>query len=1188
MEPVTTSQPDPRPKNAPGHLDIRASRSNVIDRIQHNQKTLINRNSKADARVREDVDNITKTLFDEIDSANTDIIASPNTVMPENELQQLRENWILKCDDLLGPIPLKLPPFREVNHNIPTIDDGIRYNYHMPRCPESLQTELRDKIDRYTTAGWWESKATYSAAPLLCIPKKNGKLRTVVDARKRNENTFKDVTPFPDQDLIRMDVARAKCRTKIDMSDAYEQIRVEPADVWKTAFASTLGTFISHVMQQGDCNAPATFQRLMTWIFRKHIGIFVRVYLDDIFVYSDTISDHEIHLEKIFDILRLHKLYLSRSKLDLYSVDMDCLGHRIDDRGLHADSDKMNRIYEWRTPRSYHEVQRLLGLIQYIAHFMPDVSAYTSPLESICRNNAPFYWRPLHETCLSRIKDLARKAPILRPIDARLTEPIWVISDASGFGMGALYGQGPEWQTCRPAGLMSKKFTSAQRSYRTFEHEALACIEALMKWEDKLVGRRFIIVTDHEALETIKTTNRDGKSGRLVRWDEYLSRFTFTVTHVPGEKNKVADCLSRYYENDRTDEVHDSHHYSNADVRLDPNYEDLTDLRLKEIQSVSIRAKRLHEREEIRVEEADQLVAANRLSHEEPRPDDSTELTVNDAIQSGPSLRAITFGDSSFMLAVKQGYKQDTMFSKVINHPEHFTTFRLIDGLLLVKNRAGEECLCIPRWQLENKRSLSEIVIDHAHWTLGHIGPQKTSEYARRWFWWPRMGKDIEKFCFSCGTCHMMKTSNLPKPGLLHNLPVPQRPWQSIGMDFCGPFPQCRDFDYLWVIICRLTTMVHLIPVTVRTSVTELSWFYIRDIIRLHGMPESIVSDRDSKFTAKFWRDLHQSTGTRLLMSTSFHPPSDGHSERAIRATAQTLRSMVSPDQTDWAIRVPLAEFALNSSINSSTGFAPFELNYGYMPRLVPFPTADIKYPGVREFAQRARANLEIAHDAIIEARVAATFQANKHRAVEIPFKVNDMVYLSTANLNLPKSRAKKLAPKFIGPFRVTESFPLTSNYVLDLSDELKARRIHPRFHASLLRPFQPNDDGIFPSRESKHFYDFGMPDDDEWLVDEIIGHQFINNTIQFNVRWTAGDHTWEDWDVVRSLEAVDNYFSLMGVKRWQELPNRLNAHPVVPSVPLRVAPRAPVPSQRGKSHPVPASVRRSKRKVTPIEKLNI
>ena len=144
---------------------------------------------------------------------------------------------------------------------------------------------------------------------------------------------------------------------------------------------------------------------------------------------------------------------------------MECLGHIIDDQGLHADSDKMECILEWCTPRSLNEVQRLVGLVQYIAHFLPDVLAYTSPLENICKGGQPFHWRPIHKTCLQHIKNLARKTPILYPIDMKKDEPIWIICDASAFGIGVVYGQGPDWRTCHLAGFMSKKFTTVQRSY---------------------------------------------------------------------------------------------------------------------------------------------------------------------------------------------------------------------------------------------------------------------------------------------------------------------------------------------------------------------------------------------------------------------------------------------------------------------------------------------------------------------------------------------------------------------------------------------------------------------------------------------------------------------------------------------------------------------------------------------------
>jgi hypothetical protein len=191
--------------------------------------------------------------------------------LTEEDIPRLRKQWVDNCQDIMNGVPNELPPVRGVNHHIPLIDDNKRYNYHLPRCPDALKPQLLEKIARYTRAGWWESVQTDQAAPILCIPKKNMTLRTALDGRKRNDNTVKDVTPFPDQDQIRLEVAGATVRSKIDFSDAYEQIRIEPEDVWKSAFATIYGTYVSHTMQIGDCNAPATFQRVMTMLFRDYI-----------------------------------------------------------------------------------------------------------------------------------------------------------------------------------------------------------------------------------------------------------------------------------------------------------------------------------------------------------------------------------------------------------------------------------------------------------------------------------------------------------------------------------------------------------------------------------------------------------------------------------------------------------------------------------------------------------------------------------------------------------------------------------------------------------------------------------------------------------------------------------------------------------------------------------------------------
>jgi hypothetical protein len=135
-------------------------------------------------------------------------------------------------------------------------------------------------------------------------------------------------------------------------------------------------------------------------------------------------------------------------------------------------------------------------------------------------------------------------------------------------------------------------------------------------------------------------------------------------------------------------------------------------------------------------------------------------------------------------------------------------------------------------------------------------------------------------------------------------------------MDFVGPFPESDGYDYLWVVICHLTLMVHLVPIRMTTMASELAWLYIHKIVRLHRLAESIISDRDSKFMSKFWRETHKLLGMKLLMSTSFHLKTDGASEGAIRSIAQILRAAVCPDQQDWSNKIPMVEFALNSSIS--------------------------------------------------------------------------------------------------------------------------------------------------------------------------------------------------------------------------------------------------------------------------------
>jgi hypothetical protein len=397
----------------------------------------------------------------------------------------------------------------------------------------------------------------------------------------------------------------------------------------------------------------------------------------------------------------------------------------------------------------------------------------------------------------------------------------------------------------------------------------------------------------------------------------------------------------------------------------------------------------------------------------------------------------------------------------------------------------------------------------------------------------------VKTFCESCSVCQAIKTSNQRPQGLLHTLPIPTKPWSSIGMDFVGPFPMVENLDYIWVILCRLTSLVHLIPLRTTNTAAQLAPLFMNEIVRLHGLPETIVSDRDPKFTSRFWTETHRILGIKLSKSTAFHPQTNGASERMIRKVSQILRAVVQPDQLDWPKHLPMVEFAINSSVNASTGFTPFELTYGYNPQILQ-SVGSSEFAGVQEFADEARDKISRAHDAIIETRVEQTHKANaRRREDDQRLQEGERAYLSTGNLNLPKARARKLMPKYIGPYKILSCNRELSRYTLELPEELLKRRIHPTFHASRLRPAIPNDDVRFPNREATFFYDFGDDPEREWTVDSIVDHKFKGNSITFNVLWETGDITTEPYTNCKDLTALDRYLELHGKTHWKDLPRK-------------------------------------------------
>jgi len=333
-------------------------------------------------------------------------------------------------------------------------------------------------------------------------------------------------------------------------------------------------------------------------------------------------------------------------------------------------------------------------------------------------------------------------------------------------------------------------------------------------------------------------------------------------------------------------------------------------------------------------------------------------------------------------------------------------------------------------------------------------------------------------------------------------------------MDFIVQLPVTKaGFDAIVVFVDTFSKMVHLAPTKTSATAPDTARIFFDQVIKLHGLPKSIVSDRDAKFTSRFWKSLFQTMGTKLAMSTAFHPQTDGQTERANRTLEDMLRAFVSYRQNDWDQFLSTAEFACNNAPNASTGMSPFRINYGrdpYNPYTGITKVPD-EIPATADFLEGLTNSIKIATDALVLAKANQERNANKSRR-DVSFKIGDQVLLSANHINLASQAlrpTKKLQHRFIGPYNITHKVSAVA-YRLELPESLK---IHPVFHVSLLRPYR--NPTTFPDRAlpSPPPPPVTIDDATEYVVEKILDHRTRRHRTEYLVKWDGYpdyDASWE------------------------------------------------------------------------------
>ncbi|SCZ95596.1 BZ3500_MvSof-1268-A1-R1_C054g00229 [Microbotryum saponariae] len=453
-------------------------------------------------------------------------------------------------DVFVDSLPMdRLPPYRPVNHEIPLIDPNEKVKPRVYPLADKYRSQWAEHSAKYTRGRFWVSGPIDSAAPVFAIPKKNSQTaRFVIDLRARNSNTAKRFSPIPDMTSVRYEVARSRYRSKFDVAAAFEQVRVIPEHVDRTGFATVTGTYTSRVMQFGDTNAPNTLNLLTSAMFQPCLS-FAKIFFDDVHVHSDTRRAHLRHIEILLMTLRHYRFYLGSNKSEWFSKSLDSLGAIISDDGIEVDPAKWERIRQWPTPHNKTDVQRFLGTVNWMRDHLPHLSITLEPITALLAQSTSWRWNEREQQAFDTVKSLVPAT--LRPIDgAKVTSgehKIYLFTDASRVGIGACLASGPTRSQAIPTRFFSAKFNGAQLNYHVTDKEFLAVVSACRAFEQHLIGYPFVIVTDHQALRTIKT-QKLRQTPRHIRMCLELSRFDFEFEFIAGKNNSLADSLSRLWE----------------------------------------------------------------------------------------------------------------------------------------------------------------------------------------------------------------------------------------------------------------------------------------------------------------------------------------------------------------------------------------------------------------------------------------------------------------------------------------------------------------------------------------------------------------------------------------------------------------------------------------------------------------
>ena len=724
------------------------------------------------------------------------------------------------------------------------------------------------------------------ASPLHAVRKSDNSWRVCGDFRALNKVTKADRYPLPSLASFNEEMHGCQVFSKIDLRRAYHQVPVAEQDQMKTVINTTKGLFKFVRMPFGLKNAGACFQRNIHMILKGLTFLFV--YMDDVIVASKTTLEHLQHLEVLFGILEKHQILINSKKCEFAKSTLTFLGHVVNSKGIQIPEERVKALRNFPVPKTGKELDKFLGLYAFVHRFVKGASGRAAPLHELkgikskkrfCAN-----WTDQHTLAFQEVKDdMARTTLLVHP-DKNARKELW--TDASDRAAGAVLVQWQEnrWQ---PIAFWSKTFNKSQRKYSPFDRELLALSYSVDHFREWLEGQPVHVCTDHRPIVSALAKRGNKFTPLQRRHLNKVAQYTETLSHRMGKENQVADLMSRI-------ELDDAEMLPSEDPEKEISEGQLVD-------PGSLAKQKLHAQQESVVCPVPEIMFTM-----------PTPLQFREAQDADEKLQK--------WIQHQRGNAESPYKPQLVSCSD-------VDKIQVWANVA------IKPPQILVPTVFQRSVFEHFH-RVGHQGAKAVCQLMKNTHYWHKMGQDIKKWSRACVSCQKSKIHRHTKSPL-QELPAPTKRFSSLHVDLVGPLnPPSEGKNMLFTMVDKWTGWMEVCPLTMkgdRASANACAKHLVATWVSRFGVPSNITSDRGVQFASEVWREMTQLMGVQHVMTTAYHPQSNGKVERLHRSLKNSLRARLD-GKKDWLKHLPWVLLGLRSAPNTDTGVAPAVLVYGQNP----------------------------------------------------------------------------------------------------------------------------------------------------------------------------------------------------------------------------------------------------------------